>query len=509
MSRLRLALPFIVILTACTGTPSTPAGVAHERDASAASAASTAHVATAPDAGSSTCEPSTPEAATLCKCDATDPQLAVVLDSARDLADKGPIADRALVDALWSCFDRFRPSKAKASKITLGLIATVLAVKDASYAPKAIAKLSTPVYAPGDRDEHHDKLFFWLAPSVRLLGDLRDPQAVRPLVSVLLDDKKEYVVYPIAAALAKMPKDAEPVLIAALAGTDPELAKLADKSEEDAWRVRVAHGLAALSRPAGRDAIVDALPKMTNDKARAMLALDLTRFPPTARSTAAFREAFAKIPPELQVTTEGGIHERAMDARAMLASAAPSFFDPSMIDWLLKVKDTVGRAHNLDDFDSAAVPASIELMTAPTANKVAAALNGVSKQKASKQTFDNALALLNECKKSAACYVKELQKPLPASHSPSDRIRHLKAARMAGIHGDGTTRAALVDRLAGIQDQDIRRAMLAAIDHLSPNGDAAVADKLEALVATERASNVLVAHDEMVSVAIRLRSRAL
>ena len=80
---------------------------------------------------------------------------------------------------------------------------------------------------------------------------------------------------------------------------------------------------------------------------------------------------------------------------------------------------------------------------------------------------------------------------------------------MAGMYGDASTRAALVDRLTGLKEGGIRLAIIEAIDHLSPNGDVAAADKIDALVGTERAGTASAGLDEMANLALRLRARAL
>ena len=74
-----------------------------------------------------------------------------------------------------------------------------------------------------------------------------------------------------------MPKESEPVLVAALAGTDPELATLAATYPDKGYIPVVAEPLAYISRRAGRAAILTALANADNDTNRAVLAIDLTR----------------------------------------------------------------------------------------------------------------------------------------------------------------------------------------------------------------------------------------
>lgn len=494
-----LGLLFTVVIAACGGTPEPSTVVAQDRDAAATP------VATAPSSKPPSDAP-TPEVAALRKCDVSgnDPELLAALESTKKLADKGPLADRALVDAVWTCFDRFRPSQSKSLELVKALHETVLAVKDASYGPKAAAKIAAPVTDPKDSAESMDQIQFWQATSVRLLGELRFAAAARPLVMVLLDDKKADLSFPVRTALAKIAKDGEPVLIAALTASDAELATLAKQSADQTWVGRVGDSLAAISRATGRDAILDVLPKMTGDDApRAALALDLTRFPTTPRATKAFLDAYAKVPTNTNLKHYGG-----MNAHSMLAGASAGFFDPTFVDWLLK-ENVAAKGEAKDEMPRYALPAAIRLMTKANAGAVGAAVNKLPGAAEEKLLYKNALAVVQACDKDAACYVKELAKPPPAERTPVARIGHVKAAWMAGIYGDASTRAALVDRLNGLKDGAIRGAILEAIDHLSPNGDAAAADKLDALVGTERAASAQSGLDELANLALRLRARAL
>ena len=58
-----------------------------------------------------------------------------------------------------------------------------------------------------------------------------------------------------------------------------------------------------------------------------------------------------------------------------------------------------------------------------------------------------------------------------------------------------------------MKDGSVRLALLEAIDTLSPQGDAAAADKLEKLVDTDTAAGNKAGTDEMYRIALKLRSR--
>ena len=182
------------------------------------------------------------------------------------LVAKGPIADQGLIDSLWDCFAKFQPSKnMKSINLVKDLQGAVMAVKDKSYGAKAVEKLAAPVTDPKDPAQGMDQIQFWQVTAVQLIGELKFTPGVKPLVKVLMTPTKSDLIFPVRLALTRMPKEAEPVLIAALKGTDPDLQALAEKYPEKAYIPRVAEPLAYISRPAGRDAIIEALEKADND----------------------------------------------------------------------------------------------------------------------------------------------------------------------------------------------------------------------------------------------------
>lgn len=80
---------------------------------------------------------------------------------------------------------------------------------------------------------------------------------------------------------------------------------------------------------------------------------------------------------------------------------------------------------------------------------------------------------------------------------------------MAAIYGNSATRDTLVKKLASVTDGAARETMLEAILHLSPKGDRASADALDALALSERQAGNLAGVDEMHVTAQRLRARSL
>jgi hypothetical protein len=416
------------------------------------------------------------------------------------LAQLGPVTDQGLVDALWDCFAKFQPSKAKSINLVKDLQGAVMIVKDKSYGQKAIDKLAAPVSDPKDPAQGMDQIQFWQLTAARLIGELKYTPAIKPLVKVLLTPTKGDLIFPVRLALTRMPKEAEPVLIAALKGTDPELAALADKYPEKAFVPRIAEPLAYISRTAGRDAILEALGKVDSDQNRTVLATELTHFPSDPATVKAYVDAYGKVPPNAAIPLLGG-----GNGHAILAQSAANFFDPSLTEWLLK--ETAGaKGEAADALPPAALQAAIKLMTSTNVKAVGDAVAKIPGQALEKDMWKSASAVVDRCKQDAACYVAVLDTPVPST-PPTAKISHVKASWMAGIYGNEATKSALVAKIDKVKDGSVRLSMVEAIDHLSPKGDAAAADKLEAIVDADRKANVNYATDEVYKVALKLRSR--
>ena len=313
------------------------------------------------------------------------------------LAKAGPIADQGLVDALWDCFAKFQPSKAKSINLVKDLQNAVMTVKSPTYGAKAVEKLAAPVSDPKDPVQGMDQIQFWQLTAARLIGELKFTPGVKPLVKVLMTPTKGDLIFPVRLALTRMPKEAEPVLIGALKGTDPDLAALAEKYPEKAWIPRVAEPLAYISRPAGRDAILDALDKADTDDNRTILATELTHFPSEPKTVKAYVDAYNKVPANAAIALLGG-----GNGHAIIAQSAANFFDPSLTDWLLK-ENAAAKGEAADALQPAALQAAIKLMTSTSEKAVGDAVAKIPGQALEKDMYKSASAVLDKCMKDAAC----------------------------------------------------------------------------------------------------------
>jgi hypothetical protein len=88
----------------------------------------------------------------------------------------------------------------------------------------------------------------------------------------------------------------------------------------------------------------------------------------------------------------------------------------------------------------------------------------------------------------------------------------IKAAWMVAVLGksDDALRGELVKRIAKVSDPAARLAVIQAVFFMAPKGDTAAADEMDKVSkADEEAGNKNAANDNMATVALSLRSRAI
>jgi hypothetical protein len=421
------------------------------------------------------------------------------------MAKAGTLTDQGVIDALWTCFSKFQASKAKSINLVTDLHDAVLAVKSPSYGPKAVEKIGAPV-DPKIVEQARDQIQFWQLTSIQVLSELKFAQGARALVTVIVNPSKRDLRATANAALMKMPKEAEPLLIAALKGTDPDFAKYAAMYEDKSYIAVVADSLSWLSRPAGKAAILEALAAADGDQNRTILAQSLVHYPPDATIVAAFLDAYKKIPPTAAIALLNG-----GNAHGALTQASAQFYQPALTDWL--VKEIAGaKGEAADEMQLFALDAAIKLMQP---NQVAAVSAAVSKEGTprEKEMFKLASAVVAKCGTDANCYVKVLDDPIPSS-PPTAGETAVKASWMAAEFGVGNAaiRSALVDKVDQVKQPGARLALCEAIDFLAPQGDPAIADKLDKLVEADAAKgdkSLMMGDDVVVKVSERLRARAL
>jgi hypothetical protein len=441
----------------------------------------------------------------------TDDEIRVTCESINAMAKAGTKLDQSVLDGLWDVFAKFQLSKTSSQRLYQALHDAVMNVHERSFGDKAILKLKAPV--TDSVDSQKDQLMWWQLTSVQVISDLQYAPAIKPMVVALLTPSKTASVGPsIQFALLKMAKDAEPELIKALNGADPDYVAAAAGSEDKVNIGVVANVLAQLGRPAGRDAILAALATTGDDTdtSRTELAQALVQMPKDPRCQPAFMAAYNKLTWDSSDKMLGPLKPR-----AALAQQSANFYDPTLVDWLIKeMKKAPSFQEKLLEIEPA-----IKLMTPEKKDDVAGALAALKKEAPAdifaytQQMFDSASAALTKCKMDANCYVSIFSEPVPST-PPTANYKAIKAAWMAVIYGSGNaagTRSSLLKYMDKVSNAGARIALIAAIDELSPTGDVPTADALDKIVAddTKSGNKDLIATDNTVAqVAWRLRNRS-
>ncbi len=414
---------------------------------------------------------------------------------------QGKKPEQNVIDALWACFAKFQVSKAKSINLVTDLADAVLEVKSPSYGPKAVEKLAAPVSEAVESQQ--DQIQFWQKISIRVLKELKYGAGAKALVKVLLDPRKGDLRPTAQAALLAVPKEAEEALMAALKGTDPELAKMAAEVPDKFGTAILADSISWISRPAGKDALIAALDAADNDTNRVVIAQSLTRFPPDQRTKDALMKTYAKIPPGTRLKTPGDPL-----GRPVLVQVSASFYDPALTEWALK-EVAASKGDEGASMIAFGLEAAIKMMTKDQVAKVGEVVTKSWSPK-EQEIYKAAAEVVNACDKDAACYVGKLGAPIPSRDAVA-MWRAVKSARMAAMFGKPDTKDALIKSLDKVKDAGARLAVVEAIDYLAPQGDANAAAALDKIVAADIATgnkDLIAGDDAVVKVANRLRARA-
>ena len=452
-------------------------------------------------------QPALAKALTSFESGKTDDEARVACESINFMSKAGTKIDQGLVDALWGLFSKFQLSKTNSQRLYQAIHDAIIQVKDPSWGDKAVDKLKGIVPANPSVDVQKDQLMWWQVTAIQIISDLQYTKAVKPLIVALLTPTKTSALgATIQFALLKMAKAAEPELIKALNGTDPDynIPGWDDKTNIGV----VARVLAQIGRPAGRDAILALLPNADTGTARTELAQALTQMPNDPRNEPAYLDTYKKVPWDDTDALLG------INPRIALAQSSANFYDPKLVDWLLKemkaAPDYAGRAVQLE--------AEAKLMTPDKDDDVGVALAALKKEmpadgfKQVQQMWDVVESALTKCKTDTACYLSILDEPIPTV-PPTAYYKQVKATWMAVIYGAGNaaaTKSAMLSKVDKVKSTGARIALVQAIDELSPTGDVATADALDKIIAADAKSgdkDLMSTDNTVAQVAWRLRVR--
>jgi hypothetical protein len=450
----------------------------------------------------------------------TNDDVKFAAESVGVMAKAGVKLDKSVVDGLWTCFLKYKPSVTNSIQGTQAIHDAILAVKDPSYGDKAIVAIKAPALLDDKTQANgtkkvNDQLEFWQTTAIQVIKELQYKAAAKPLVEVLMTHNKLGVANLALAALQRMPKEAEPFLAAGLTGSDPDLKNLQGDWDKDKGYVPIlVNALAYTSTDKARDDLLAYLPELDSDLNRAAAAQMLIWFPTSPKTIGAFKGIYAKLPP---ITDKGG--NDTGSERAQLLGVASEFFDASMGPWALS-ESANAKGVNMLSAKVGAIQSAIKLMGPADKANVEKALSNLEKSGLSvaekKQVADNVRAVfkyaseaVDKCNLDSNCYVKVLEDPIPQTINANWKA--IKAAQMAGIHGNEATRKALIAHIPKVTNPGARLAMAVAINHLAPKGDVADADALDKIVADDtkrKDREALKGDDALTKVALMMRARA-
>ena len=349
-----------------------------------------------------------------------------------------------------------------------------------------ITKLGAEITPPGkDKtaiDPYKDELF-WQTTSAQLLGVIGDPQAVEPLLKVMLDPNKADVQATALLALVKLGKPTVDTAAKLIAGKDEKLVAFSMRRVKEITgkdvegKPYVATAAIVLGTSGRSDAtapLIAAIGVEKDASTKAVIARELSKVPATEESKAAFKTAFESLSLETEIPPGGG----ALEA---LTEAAGQFYDPGMVDWLLdRAVKTKGSGDDLKAFQAGITVAAMKLAKPDQLAAVKAAVDRYGSPDIEQKAFKLVDAQLKACGDRAACYVAAIQKP--ESQEQATQFAGMKAGYMIGILGNDSSRDELVGVIDGITNAAVRFVAAQAIDHLTPKGSKPVAEKLNAII---------------------------
>ncbi len=326
---------------------------------------------------------------------------------------------------------------------------------------------------------------FWQVTASQVLGELKDPAAVEPLMKVLLDPAKSSIATTALLALVKIGKPSVDRAVKVMDGSDKALIdfnkqatqKLSGSKEEVKGNPALPIAAAVVGmagRPEGIAPMIKVLESDAPAADKAVVARELAKIPATAESKAAFKKAFESIPADTSV--------QGTPALALLAESAGQFYDPSLVPWLLE------RAAALKGGEDAK---AIQQSLVTTALKVAKPdqLESVKKAAASYDAKDLVPLMeevLKACGEKVDCYVVAIEKS--DYQSKDKQLGGIKAGYMIGVLGDAAARDKLIDGLGSIENAAVRFVAAQTIDQLTPKGSTEVVTRLDQIIAKNKKS---------------------
>ncbi len=398
----------------------------------------------------------------------------------------GDLKLESLAVPMVEAFSKLRASTMLGGVTYKDFSASMLDTPSKAWVGPLMARLQQEI-SPPTKDKstvapYQDELF-WQTTSAQLLGVIGDPQAVEPLMKVMLDPNKADVQATALLALVKLGKPTVDAASKLIAGKDDKLVgfamrRIKEISGKEATGTPYVGTAALVLGTSGRSdatpALIAALSAEKDASTRAVIARELSKVPATEESKAAFKTAYESLTLETEIPPGGGALE-------VLTEAAGQFYDPGMVEWLLdRAAKTRGTGDDLKAYQAGVTQTAMKLAKADQLATVKAAVDRYGSEDIEKKLFKLVEAQVKACGDRAACYVAAIQKP--ESQEQASQFIGVKAGYMIGILGNDATRDELVGVIDGIRNAAVRFVAAQAIDHLTPKGSKPVSDKLNAII---------------------------
>jgi HEAT repeat protein len=367
-------------------------------------------------------------------------------------------------------------------------------IADKSWTSGLIAKLGADIVRPKTKkdtdkiDPYRDQVF-WQTTAAEVLGIIKAPEAVEPLLKVLLDPEKVDAANTVLLALVKIGKPAVDRAAKLLSGDDEKLTsyykakvqKASDAKEpsQDPIQIEIAAAiLGTAGSPAGLDPMLKMLQGDLKATYKAHIVKELPKIPGTPQSIAAFKSAAEAIPLDESL---GGA-----PALVIIAESAGQFYDPSLVTWLLDQASNVkGTGDEKKMFQGSALLTALKLAQPGQMKQVKSAINQMGTQ-VEKDMYALADKVVAACSENAECYLKEMEKS--ENQDQKNQFAAIKAGYMIGIYGNDKVRDEMVDALESFENAGVRFVAAQTIDHLTPKGSPDIVKKLTAVIKKNKES---------------------
>jgi len=401
---------------------------------------------------------------------------------------------------LLEVFTKMKPSKPKAQAIYRDVYDAMISLADPSWESTLIANLEKPVSEPKKPQAILDEVQWSQVTSAKILGDTKAVKAVPSLIKVMLTPSKADAHMTSVLGLVKMGKPAAAAAIALLKGENKDLIKYsteeaikqfgdkptADQTKQasNAYVATAALILATIGREESGVPLMEAIEK-AEDVPRAIIARELTKLPKSEATVKAFQTAFEKTSLGLSLPPAGA------NARESLLDSFPTFFDASLVPWLIKLADNQkGDETDVAGFKETALASILKVAKADQladiekyAGQKSLGADGKMSTvgKALESEMTQTKALLAACGDKIECYLAKLVDPA-VQDDKKTQFTGIKAIYMVGVLGSPDVRGKLIDLMPKLKSSAVRGLAASVIDFYSPKGDKEMAGKLQKVI---------------------------